>query len=555
MLSLQNESFEACNNRLQALTGIVDFFDAKEDFEAFFVCQNELTISNNERAEYGDFQTNLLLAQKICEVLRGANVQPKTIIEPTFGQGNFILAALQIFDEIEQIIGIEIYKPYIWQTKFSILSYYLQENSKNKPLIKLYHQSVFDIDFKQINTDNELLVLGNPPWVTNAMLSSLGSTNLPPKSNFKNHTGLEAITGKGNFDIGEYITLMLLKAFHQHRGNIAFLVKNTVIKNIIQAQKHHQFNLSNVQKQLIDAKKEFNVATDAALFLATFGVTPTDICTELNFYTQKEVKKIGWVNKKFVGDIQKYELNQHLDGSCPFEWRQGVKHDCSAIMELERVTANFKNGKGDIIDLESALVYPILKSSDLKNLTICQSRKYTIITQKKIGQDTLYIKNCYPNIWQYLMSNKSHFDKRKSSIYKGKPPFSIFGIGDYSFLPYKVAISGMYKTSFFSLVLPCDNKPIMLDDTCYFIGFDAVQDAMITQALLNSNKVQDFLQAIIFWDSKRAVTKDILCRIDITKIAKSTLFEDVYAANNQIKYECWEKYKQQFEALSQPPIF
>ena len=32
-----------------------------------------------------------------------------------------------------------------------------------------------------------------------------------------------------------------------------------------------------------------------------------------------------------------------------------------------------------------------------------------------------------------MSANKEYFDKRKSSIYRDKPDFSIFGVGDYSF--------------------------------------------------------------------------------------------------------------------------
>ncbi|MCK5169474.1 MAG: SAM-dependent methyltransferase, partial [Bacteroidales bacterium] len=90
------------------------------------------------------------------------------------------------------------------------------------------------------------------------------------------------------------------------------------------------------------------------------------------------------------------------------------------------------------------------------------------------------------------MSNIESFSKRKSSIYKGKPLFSIFGIGDYSFKPYKVGISGMYKTTTFSLIKPNVDKPIMLDDTCYFVGFDTLIEAEITRFLLNKQETQNF---------------------------------------------------------------
>ena len=558
LLSFEKDSYLICNEKLQNLTGIVHFFEDKkelEDFTSAAISREMSKINESERTEYGDFQTNLVLTQKVCEILRGSNRQPNVIIEPTFGKGNFIISALKTFQNVERIVGIEIYKPYVWQTKFSILEYFLNHKTEHKPIIELYHQSVFDFDFKSLDVNDEILVLGNPPWVTSSMLSTLGSDNLPKKSNFKNHAGFDAMTGKGNFDIGEYISLTLIKTLHKCKGNMAFLVKNAVIKNIIQEQKRNQYHISNIQKLTIDSQKEFNVSVDAALFLAQFGEQKEETCTEFDFYTQKEVRKFGWVNDKFVANMSAYQANADLDGVCPFEWRQGVKHDCSKVMELESENGHFINGHGEKIELENDLIYGILKSSDLKQKQSNVTRKNTIITQKKIGQDTSYIKTYYPKTWQYLTDNKSQFDNRKSSIYQGKPPFSIFGIGDYSFAPYKVAISGMYKTSLFTLVLPRDDKPIMLDDTCYFIGFDNLQDAMITQILLNSQSVQDFIKSIVFWDSKRAITKDLLCRINISNILKSIDYDSLYLINNDILFEDWEKYKRQFEKSSQLTMF
>jgi len=54
--------------------------------------------------------------------------------------------------------------------------------------------------------------------------------------------------------------------------------------------------------------------------------------------------------------------------------------------------------------------------------------------------------------------------------------FSIFDIGNYSFKPYKVAVSGLYKQTKFSLVEP-NGTVLVLDDTCYFIGFDTLREA------------------------------------------------------------------------------
>ena len=101
--------------------------------------------------------------------------------------------------------------------------------------------------------------------------------------------------------------------------------------------------------------------------------------------------------------------------------------------------------------------------------------------------------------------------------------FSIFGIGDYSFKPYKIAISGLYKSFHFCLVKPQDGKPVMLDDTCYFIGFNTFEQAEFVWRLLNTELVTNFLKSISFIDSKRMITKEILMRIDLKKIAQLVL--------------------------------
>ncbi|MDD3738200.1 MAG: SAM-dependent methyltransferase [Lentimicrobiaceae bacterium] len=488
------------------------------------------SVAESDRAEYGDFQTNIDLANNVAKHLANREISPEIVIEPTCGKGNFIIAALSNFKTIKKIFGIEIYKPYIWETKFGVLDYFLSNPNANKPEITIKHCNIFDFDLKNISKqfpNEKILVIGNPPWVTNSKLGSLNSSNLPQKSNFKNYNGIDAITGKGNFDIAEYITLMLLDAFQTHDGYLALLVKNSVIKNIIFDQKEAKHRIGKIEKYNIDSKKEFNVSVEASLLFCQLNSSPSVECNEFDFYSLKEKSSFGWFNAKFVSNLVDYNETKEIDGVCPFEWRQGIKHDCSSIMELEKVNEHFVNKLSEKIELEENLIYGFLKSSDLKNTVIENTKKYVIVTQNKVGQDTSYIQYLYPKTYNYLKTNISCFQARKSSIYKGKPAFSIFGIGDYSFKPYKVAISGLYKTFHFTLVLPQNNKPIMLDDTCYFIGFDTIEHAVYTFILLNSKITEEFLKSITFSDAKRVFTKDVLMRIDLLSIAKTITQNEV----------------------------
>lgn len=74
-----------------------------------------------DRAEDGDFQTNSGLADKVVKQLVSNNISPEIVIEPTCGKGNFIIVSLSNFLSIKKVFGIEIYKPYVWETKLNML--------------------------------------------------------------------------------------------------------------------------------------------------------------------------------------------------------------------------------------------------------------------------------------------------------------------------------------------------------------------------------------------------------------------------------------------------
>lgn len=535
------------NVLIKTVSGINNFFNSQVEATELFEKIKEQTsiIAEPDRREYGDFQTNLDLANRIAEYAFLKSDSFDFVLEPTCGKGNFILASLNQSKTIKKIVGVEIYQPYIWETKFKILSHFLSHPEFSKPEIDIIHANAFEFSYKDLAESTKhlkTLIIGNPPWITNSELGSIDSKNLPTKSNFKKHAGFEAITGKGNFDIGEYISLLMLKSFVNHTGLFVFLIKNSVVKNIVHDQKQNRFRISDSEKLNIDAKKEFNVSVNACLFLSHLNNTPDLTCKEYNFYNGNYLTTFGWYKDKFVYSVEDYDKSSIVDGQSIFTWRSGIKHDCSKIMEFERINGCFVNALGEEINIENDLVYGLLKSSDLEDNQTTTYRKLTIITQKKVGQETKYIQDNFPLTYQYLIKHKDSFNKRKSSIYTGKPLFSIFGIGDYSFAKYKVAISGLYKSTNFTLASPDNSKPIMLDDTCYFIGFDQLKMAQIAHYLVNSDLVQKFLKSIIFSDSKRSINKDTLMRIDFEKAFESADFEKAKVKIANLKQEHWDDF-------------
>ena len=468
-----------------------------------------------QKGEYGDWQTNLPLALSVCEYIKSQGVRPQVIIEPTCGQGNFIVAALLTFDSIEAVYGIEIYKPYLDALKARLRNF-------DRPLehvaIHLFHESIFEFDFRKMTEhigDKTVLAIGNPPWVTNTKLGELGSGNLPVKTNFKKTKGIDAITGKANFDIAEYISIQLMEKLSGKDAYFAFLLKNSVIKNLIYEQKTGKLPLAQVSQFHIDAQKEFCVSVAASLLFMRLSGGHEKSCRVFDFYTKAPVCRYGWTDGKFVANIDDYARTKAIDGASPFGWRSGLKHDCSKVMELSKVDGHYVNALGEIVDVEDDVVFPLIKSSDIKDDVISQTRKYVLVTQHNTNEDTMQLRTNKPKTYQYLVDHAAYLDNRKSSIYKGRPRFCMFGIGDYTFKKYKVVISGLYKQAHFSLLSEIDGKVAVCDDTCYMLGFDDYGVAMLARDILNSPQVQEFISSICFYDAKRVINKEMLMRINL----------------------------------------
>lgn len=524
--SVQKLTQKEANDYLFSICGIRDFFTSGVTRES----EGEGKYNFNTKEAYGDWQTNDDLAHSVCSFIKDTGFTPDVIIEPTCGKGAFIKAALDVFDSVSVIYGVEIYNPYLESLKNDLLERSLKLG-RCKATIILENANVFDYDFSKISKKHkgqQILVLGNPPWVTNSKLSSINSSNLPTKTNFKQTRGLDAITGKGNFDIAEYISIMLLRTFSSNIGRLAFLVKNIVPKNIVHEQPKAHIGVSNICQWNIDATKEFDVSAAASLFTCQFGGSYSLNCSVYDFYTKQFIQEYGWVNHNFVSNIQKYRQTQKYDGICPYVWWSGVKHDCAKVMELRKdAEGNLYNSLGEIVDIESELVFPLLKSSDIGDERIIGTSRYVIITQHTASENTDYIKDKYPKAYAYLSSHAIELDGRKSVIYKKRPRFSIFGIGPYTFALYKIVVSGLYKHTRFSLVPPIENKPVVVDDTCYLLGFDTEIDAKITLALLNRQDAQDLLHSLVFSDAKRVINKDILMRLDLSALAESCTPEEL----------------------------
>lgn len=113
------------------------------------------------KLEFGDYQT----PTEFCDIVNNiisSQYEPKFVFEPTFGLGHFIDSSIKKFKNVKTFYGNEINEEY----------YNIYKNKKNKN-VKLFNENIFTFNhnkIKRIIKDEPMLIIGNPPWVTNSQL-------------------------------------------------------------------------------------------------------------------------------------------------------------------------------------------------------------------------------------------------------------------------------------------------------------------------------------------------------------------------------------------------
>lgn len=466
-------------------------------------------MSGNEKKEFGDYQTPRAFCKKVCNYIKDNHMVEglDAALEPTCGIGNFLQAVEEAFG-FKRIYGVEIKASYTEQAR------------RKTSVAKILEGNIFDVNTKRICGADNVLIIGNPPWANNADLIS----NLPTKENFKGLRGIDAITGSANFDICEYIILKLLGEHKDTDSVICMLCKTTVARNVLREIERNEISFHKIQMLRFDASKVFGISVAACILIIRLSEKKTKNKITCEF---KDFETGEYLDTIIVegGVVRSSKDDRILEGKCQLTWRQGVKHDCGKVMELKQEDDSFFNKYGEQVSIEGDCMFPLVKSSDFKKPIISEFDKRVIVTQKKVKQDTSYIQRQYPQTWAYLQEHMEDFSKRKSVIYRNTPLFSMFGIGTYTFAPYKVGVSGFYKKPKFSLLYA--DKPVMTDDTTYFLPFDDYDTAYSAMLLLNNDKIQTFLQSIAFLDSKRPYTVKLLARVDLIKCIENVTFEEM----------------------------
>jgi len=479
----------------------------------------------NTKIEFGDFQTPRSLARDVCSVIERTSFSPASVIEPTCGRGAFLLSALEAFPRASHFLGVDQKAEHVREATRATNSV------RHDRQVQILQGDFFDTDWSDIvaRLPKPILIVGNPPWVTNATLGSLGSANLPAKANEDNLRGIDALTGKSNFDISEWMLRKNIQWLADTPGMLAVLCKTAVARKVLSYAWSQALPVESAEVRRIDAQLHFGASVDACLLVLRFQLgARSQECKDYGSLRGAEPDAVfGFRDGALVADVRLYDRWHDLLGRGLSGWRSGIKHDCSSVFELLPKDAEYENGTGTRVDIEAEVLYPLLKSSDLARKR--HPRKWLLVPQRTMSASPDDLQRSAPKAWQYLLANDALLAKRGSSIYRNRPRFSIFGVGEYSFSPWKVAISGLYKKLEFVEVPPFRGRPVVLDDTCYFFSCQSEQECRVLHELVQSRPAREFWSAFVFWDAKRPITAQILNLLDFAALARAAGMESEIA--------------------------
>ncbi len=458
---------------------------------------------------FGDFQTPPELATAVWRAVDLSGID--VLIEPTVGEGVFLSTVPDTHRHLPWV-AYDVDAGYTARARAVATKRSLNAKIECKDAFGLDQA-----DLREDVDDKTVLAIGNPPWVTNAAQAGAASQNLPTKLNRFGLRGLDAITGKANFDIAEAILLSVLSALSSaSEVRLAFLIKRSVAikmaKDLLGVP-----GLVAASFSRIDAQKWFGASVEAGLLQLTFqreSVESIDRMVLAEALGRPFSGAAGIVEGVFVGDLVRYLDARTIEASDGqgLVWRQGIKHDLTKVLELKSVPGGLVNGSNEPVNIEDEMLCPFFKSSDVASGR--PSRRRFPLYQHDLSGPLEDLAQRWPKLACYLAAHRSHFAARGSSIYRGKPDFMLFGVGPYTLAPFKVAISGFYKEPHFTVLSPDGSgRPPLVDDTCYMLPFADEDEAEAMVGYLNSGPVRDFLLSVADRTAKRPYTKEVLGRI------------------------------------------
>lgn len=389
------------------------------------------------------------------------------------------------------------------------------------------------------------LVAGNPPWVKWSNLPRPYAEFIKPICDRMNIFSEDVWVGGIQSDISTVVTYRALERFVKKGGSLAFLITGTVFKNE-SSQGFRRWNLRIEEKDepmKVETVEDYALlrpfegavnwptlllirrngeATNYPVRYRRFIKTVKNAAPDLSIFEDLQAMPVPGTDAGpwLVGtekEIQTWPALFNASGDSVYRARKGVTTDVNGIFfvkaqqvanpKLVRITNDPCQGRRRDIVRKSAIVekddiYPLLRGRDVKRFVATPQQGQCIIVPQRgmFGDETL--PGTRPRTFGFLGEFRPILEQRSSyrRFQQGKPFWSVWSTGEYTFAPYKVVWKEMSGGGFVAAYIGssefCGSEKIVIPDhKVYFVPMQSEDEAAYLTAFLNSRMVSDAISA------------------------------------------------------------
>ena len=366
--------------------------------------------------ELGQVFTPDCIVDKILNLINYDNCLNKKILEPSFGEGAFLLKIIEslikkckelnlnneeIIRQLEKnIYGIEIDKTLYNKTLNKINELLMSYGLKN---VKLHLYNIDALDFHDSTKFD--YIIGNPPYIR---IHNLEETTRNKIKNYK--------FSKGNTDLYIVFFELCINLLNE-TGKLGFITPNSYLKNTSQKDFRNYLLDKKLITILIDFKSN-KVFENADTYTAITIIDKSNNIKSINYtYNdgQNDIIKKTFEYEKLKNKEWSFTNNsgtKSLSDICNAQHGIATNADNIYISKIKEKSTNTVIFNG--YEIEKDILIKVVKGSKYNGEEITQRLLFPYIFKdnKYIVMEEEYIKTKFPLAYKYLLDNKAKLEKR-----------------------------------------------------------------------------------------------------------------------------------------------
>ncbi|MCB9437757.1 MAG: N-6 DNA methylase [Anaerolineales bacterium] len=482
-------------------------------------------IPHSYRHRKGEYYTPDWLAQHVLAQVRYTG--EGRLLDPACGSGVFLVHALQQAQDFTTVVGYDV-SPLAVQTARANYVLALGKRLPDVVEIPVYQR---DTILSKATSQRFDWVVGNPPWVNWQDLPEgyrQRTRRLWKRYNLFPHVGFDTILGKGKKDLSMLLTCVVMDRYLAAGGHLGFVITQSAFKTTGAGEGFRRFAAGRVLHvdDMTDLRPFGLAQTRPAVLVMRQGASTTypvpyqrwtgnchpddDYATVL-----QKTSRQAWVAEpvdthdptsawittppqtlaalRSIIAPAAYHAHEGVNsgGANGVYWLEVLEQNAEGLVRVRNLVKRTRRRVEEIEAwLEPDWVYPLLRGRDVQRWQATSQSAILLVqdpTTRK-GYEPDWLQQNYPLTYAYLQQFEEML-RGRSAFHRyflpTDPFYSMFGVGAYTFAPYKVV--WRYIAHEMTAAAICEEQVIIPDHRLMMVVVDSADEAHYLTACLNSS--------------------------------------------------------------------